>query len=125
MNKIVQYEERPWGRFEVLSSFKEKSDTSETSIVIKKIMVHPSKRFSLQSHEGRNETWIFISGFGEAIVGEKIMALKEGEVIKIPKKTKHRVTNTDATAPLVFVEISTGNFDENDITRYEDDFGRV
>lgn len=126
MNKIISAEEKPWGRYEVLSSFKkQREDGKFEDVVIKKVTINPAKRLSLQSHEGRNEDWFVLSGHGVVLIAEKKLKIKEGSALSVPAKIKHRVTNTDASLPLVFIEIGIGLFDENDIVRYEDDFGRV
>lgn len=72
--------------------------------------------------------WITLSGQGEAFIenleNQKIYnhKLKEGDKVFIPKGTKHRLA---AVSDLKIVEISFGKFDENDVIRYEDDFGRI
>lgn len=121
MSSIISHEERPWGIYEVLSSFRQDA----TDVVIKKIVVNPGKRLSLQSHKGRDESWLFIAGHGEVTVGDEQKVVKNGSVISAPKGTKHRIANTDPIEPLVLVETSVGVFDELDIIRYEDDFGRI
>ena len=124
MTRIVQKglsEVRPWGSYEVLSSTKE----GQTDKVTKKITVQPGKRLSLQSHQGREEAWTFLSGEGEVTIGDETRVVKEGVLVVVPKETKHRISNMKGTEPLVFIEVSTGFFDEDDIVRYDDDFGRV
>lgn len=121
MSSIISHEERPWGNYEVLSSFTQ--DTVD--VVIKKIVVNPGKRLSLQSHRGRDESWLFIAGHGEVTIGDEEKTVQKGSVVSAPKGTKHRIANTDPIEPLVLIETSVGVFDEQDITRYEDDFGRI
>ncbi len=108
---------RPWGYYRVLADQKDHK--------IKKIIVYPHKRLSLQSHKRRSEHWHIVSG--EAIVtlnGDSIH-LKAGESVDIPAGAKHRVENP-AAEELSFVEIQRGDyFGEDDIERYEDDYGRV
>lgn len=109
---------RPWGEFEFL----------EGRIVMKRITVNPGHRLSLQSHAKRDEYWIWESGKG----GYFNMGTDSGysfgperRVRIIPAGTKHRVgCHEDATEPLVFVEFQVGEPDEEDIIRYDDDYGR-
>lgn len=111
---------KPWGSFENLKTDK--------NWHIKIIDVLKGKRLSLQSHKLRDELWITLNGQGEAFVenleSRKIFShkLKVGDKIFIPRRAKHRLATISA---LKIVEISFGKFDENDIERYEDDFGRV
>jgi mannose-1-phosphate guanylyltransferase/mannose-6-phosphate isomerase len=48
-----------------------------------------------------------------------------GKTFEIPQETKHRIINDSDSQDLVFIEVTTGHFDENDIERFEDDFGRA
>lgn len=111
---------RPWGGFENLKTGK--------NWHIKIIDVLKGKRLSLQSHKLRDELWTVLEGQGEALVenleSRKIFShkLKTGDKVFIPKGAKHRLV---AISTLKIAEISFGKFDENDITRYEDDFGRI
>ncbi len=108
---------RPWGFYENL--------TDETNHKVKRITVYPGKRLSLQSHERRTEHWFVIEGTGEVALGERIVTLESGGHVDIPAGEKHRMANS-GSGDLVFIEIQTGSyFGEDDITRYEDDFGRV
>lgn len=118
----VRYEKgakdtRPWGTWEVV-------DAGET-YVVKRIVVDAGQKLSLQSHDHRNEHWVVARGTAEITLGEKVFAAPADTAVFIPVKTKHRVRNP-GTEPLVFIEVQTGEtLDENDITRYEDDYGRV
>ena len=110
-------ENRPWGYYIVLSD--------EADHKVKRIVVNPGKRLSLQSHNRRSEHWHIVSG--EAVVTRdvELIPLSAGESIDIPVKAKHRIENR-GTIDTVFVEIQRGDyFGEDDIVRYEDDFGRV
>jgi mannose-6-phosphate isomerase-like protein (cupin superfamily) len=108
---------RPWGYYEVLSDSEDHK--------VKRIVVSPGKRLSLQQHSHRSEHWMIVKGAGVVTRGSEDIELKSGEAVDIPKGTRHRVLNT-GEEPLVFIEIQTGDyFGENDIERFEDDFGRV
>ena len=107
---------RPWGNFRVIET--------QDAFQIKQLNVFPGSRLSLQSHEFRAEHWFVIQGCARVEVDGRILELIPGESIQIPLQSRHRVTSIGET-PLVFIEIQTGtSFDEDDIIRYEDDYGR-
>ena len=108
---------RPWGYYEVLSNRPDHK--------VKRIVVYPGKRLSLQRHEHRSEHWTIISGSATVTRDAEQITLSPGESIDIPLGAAHRVFNpTDEL--LVFIEVQMGDyFGENDIVRIEDDFGRV
>ena len=109
-------DQRPWGNYTVLHV--------EPSCQVKKLVVHPGKRLSLQSHKFRAEHWFVVSGEGTADLDGAEIRLKAGDSIDIPIGAKHRIACSSAT-DLVFIEVQTGSsFAEDDIVRYEDDFGR-
>lgn len=113
--------ERPWGTYQVLYE--------DDKCKIKRIVVYPGKRLSLQSHKYRDELWKLIQGEGEVILEGYTFSVYSDKLpyshCVILRGLKHRITNTGAEN-LVFIEIQTGeSFDENDIVRYEDDYGRV
>jgi len=91
---------------------------------VKRIEVQPGKRLSLQSHQFRAEHWFIVSGTGTAQVDESIFEIKSEDSIYIPIGVKHRISAGD-NALLTFIEVQTGtSFDERDIVRIQDDFGR-
>jgi mannose-6-phosphate isomerase-like protein (cupin superfamily) len=107
---------RPWGQFTVLH------DGNDCKI--KKIIVHPNKRLSLQSHEHRKELWLVIKGRGRAQLDDDILPIHVSSIIVVEQKQKHRLIN-DSEEDLEIIEIQTGSyFGEDDIIRYEDDFNR-
>lgn len=118
VEKILKpQEERPWGCFATLAY--------SSKYHVKEIRVKPGCMSSLQSHKYRGETWVVIEGSGKAVIGEDTHVLGVNSVCQIQNGDKHRVIN-DGTEDLVFIEIQTGEqFSENDIVRYEDQFGRV
>jgi len=105
---------KPWGKFDQYSH-NEKS-------TVKIITVKKGGILSLQSHKNRKEFWVALEPGLTAVVGKRKVKLKKGETIAIPKGAKHRIT---ASKEARFLEISYGNFDENDIIRYEDIYGRA
>jgi mannose-6-phosphate isomerase-like protein (cupin superfamily) len=113
----MQFEGRPWGNYTVLHS--------EENSQVKKLVVNPGKRISLQSHNFRAEHWFFVSGQGVAELDGEEIEVGPGISIDIPIGSKHRISCSGAE-PLFFIEVQTGSsFAEDDIVRYEDDFGRI
>jgi mannose-6-phosphate isomerase len=113
----MNFEERPWGYYTVL--------LTEETCQVKKLVVNPGKRISLQSHEFRSEHWFIVSGQGIAELDGKLMEVGPGDSIDVPIGSKHRISCGES-GPLIFIEVQTGSsFAEDDIIRYEDDFGRV
>jgi mannose-6-phosphate isomerase len=107
---------RPWGFFENLVD----ADNHK----VKRITVYPGKRLSLQSHDRRAEHWFIVDGNALFTRNDKEIKIKPGQAVDIGRMDKHRIENI-GTKNLVFIEIQTGDyFGEDDITRFEDDFGR-
>jgi mannose-6-phosphate isomerase len=109
--------ERPWGDYSVLHF--------ENFYQVKKLVVKPGNRISLQSHQLRAEHWFILAGQGTAELNGNEVALSPGDSIDIPIGAIHRISCT-GESELVFIEIQTGcSFHEEDITRYADDYGRI
>ena len=109
-------EERPWGSYEVLL------DTVYSKV--KEIIVQPGQRLSYQSHKHREETWTVTHGVLTVVLNDKEHTIYPGESIFIPLGAKHRAWNKTPKS-VHFIEVQTGDyFDEEDITRYEDDYER-
>lgn len=107
----------PWGYYEVLSAASDHK--------VKRIVVEPQNRLSLQRHKLRNEHWFVVAGEGMAMVDGREFPLRAGSVIDIPALTRHRVENY-FSENLVIIEVQTGEFfGEDDIERFEDDYGRT
>ncbi len=108
---------RPWGTYTVLgegSGFK-----------IKRIEVKPGASLSLQMHHHRSEHWVVVSGQAKVINGEREILINTNESTFIPAGHKHRLTNLGAT-PCVMIEVQSGGYvGEDDIVRFEDNYGRV
>jgi len=110
------FEERPWGRFEVIL------DTAYFKS--KKITVWAGHRLSYQSHTKRAEHWVIVKGEAEVTLNDEIIKLKVGEHVHIPLGAKHRIANYGKEA-MEFIEVQTGTyFGEDDIIRYSDEYGR-
>ncbi len=107
---------RPWGWYEGLSS--------GTRFQVKCLMVKPGAQLSLQSHIHRAEHWVVVSGTAEVTVNETVTLLTENQSTYIPVGAKHRLGNP-GKLPALLIEVQSGSYlGEDDIIRYEDDFGR-
>jgi mannose-6-phosphate isomerase-like protein (cupin superfamily) len=114
-NLNIYQEERPWGFF--------RRFTDNTPSTVKIISVRSGERLSLQSHNKRSEFWYVTRGGGFfEINGERIPA-QPGDEVFIEKGTKHRMSAGENG--LEVLEISLGEFDEDDIIRYEDEYNRI
>jgi len=107
-------EKRPWGGFEQFT-------LNEISTV-KILTINPKQKFSLQYHKNRKELWRFLDNPAKVTVGKKTFRVKKGDEIIIPKKTNHRIEAY--SKPVKVLEIAFGKFDEKDIVRIEDKYGR-
>ena len=108
-------EERPWGEF---IKFTENSPST-----VKIITVKPREKTSLQHHRGRDEFWHVISGSGILEIANDRIEAKVGSDHLVVRGTAHRLEGGDVS--LVLLEISTGQFSEDDIVRLEDKYGRA
>tara|TARA_B100000745_G_scaffold275794_1_gene205445 strand:+ start:187 stop:543 length:357 start_codon:yes stop_codon:yes gene_type:complete len=114
-NKII----RPWGWYINIDG------NDYSGYKVKKIGVNPGKRLSLQSHQKRSEHWIIIKGTAKIRVGNDYHILNTNQSIYIPKGTLHRIQNITNNM-LELIEVQVGVYlGEDDIERFEDDFGRV
>ncbi len=120
-NNRAQYREhktvvRPWGAYTVL----EEGDGYK----VKKIMVHPHERLSLQAHAMRAEHWVVIRGTAKATVGGDTRYYEAHQTVDVPVGTTHRLENpTDE--PLEIIEVQSGSYlGEDDIVRFDDAYER-
>lgn len=108
---------RPWGSYTVLEEghhFK-----------MKRIVVKPGERISLQMHHHRSEHWIVVSGTAEVTVGKEDRLIMTNESTFIPAGTTHRLSNP-GVIDLVLIEVQSGAYlGEDDIVRFEDVYGRA
>ncbi len=108
---------RPWGSYTSL----ELGDNYQ----VKRINVNPGARLSLQSHRHRAENWIVISGEALVTVDDQQFIVKAGERAYVPKGARHRMENK-GPEPMALIEVQSGDYlGEDDIERYEDDYGRT
>ncbi|NLI80301.1 MAG: glycosyltransferase [Deltaproteobacteria bacterium] len=108
---------RPWGFYRTLCD--------EPHQKVKKIVVYPGQRLSLQRHRYRDEHWFLVQGLAVVTRNSEEIRLKAGQSTDIPRGTWHRVMNP-GSEELIFIEVQTGDyFGEEDIERIEDDYGRA
>ena len=108
---------RPWGSYTILES--------SAGHKIKNIMVLPEKTLSLQMHHHRSEHWVVVKGMAYVQVNEKKMFLRQGESTFIRSGEKHRLSNMGIIL-LEIIEVQLGEcVDENDIVRFDDEYGRM
>lgn len=113
-SNIVQ---RPWGFYKVISS--------SFGYLVKEIHVVPGKKISLQKHKYRAEHWVVVSGKAKITRNEEVIFLEKNQSTYIPQGVIHRLENTEKT-PLIIIEVQSGNYiGEDDITRLEDEYGRI
>ncbi len=114
--QIGDTDQRPWGTWLVL-------DIMPTAVV-KKLIVAPGKRISLQRHRHRSERWIVVEGVATVQKEDEQFTLHPGQCAFLPQMCKHRLSNETDT-PATLIEIQYGQFlSEDDIERFNDDYGR-
>lgn len=108
---------RPWGHYKVLE---EEKDTFK----IKRITVNQGKRLSYQLHHHRGEHWIVVRGMAKVTVDGEEKFVRSGESIFFREGQKHRLENPGKT-PLEIIEVQMGQYlEEDDIVRFDDEYGR-
>ncbi len=114
---MIAREERPWGWFETLYE--------EAGLKVKRILVRPGQRLSLQSHARRLENWTVIAGRAVVTVGDSLVKLDTNQAVHVPLAARHRIENPGLD-DLVFIEVQQGSYlGEDDIVRYQDDYRRA
>jgi mannose-6-phosphate isomerase-like protein (cupin superfamily) len=112
---VSQFVERPWGGYQIIYQ--------DFGVVVKILTVNPGKRLSLQKHAFRAETWHAATEGMLAVIGEETYEMEIGKSVAVDVGMVHRLINYSNEVGRV-VEVITGNYDEEDIVRLEDDFGR-
>ena len=108
---------RPWGSYTILEE--------GPYYKIKRIVVKPGQKLSMQMHYHRSEHWVVIAGTANITNGDQEIFLEENESTYIPKTNRHRLENP-GRIPLQIIEIQTGAYlEEDDIVRFGDIYGRV
>ena len=108
---------RPWGAYEGI-------DAGE-GFQVKRITVNPGSTLSLQMHYHRAEHWIVVQGTALVTRGDEVVTLSENQSTYIPVGVKHRLANP-GMIPLELIEVQSGSYlGEDDIVRFDDQYGRV
>ncbi|KKB64811.1 hypothetical protein WM40_04980 [Robbsia andropogonis] len=108
---------RPWGYYDSIDM--------GGRFQVKRIVVNPGAKLSLQMHYHRAEHWIVVSGTAEVTCGDNVMLLSENQSTYIPLGYKHRLANP-GRVPLEIIEVQSGSYlGEDDIVRFDDTYGRA
>jgi mannose-1-phosphate guanylyltransferase len=117
IHKVHREVHRPWGFYIVLED--------EPCFKVKKITVKPNGKLSLQSHQHRAEHWVVVKGEATIMNDGKEIKLKENQSTYIEKGHKHQLMNL-TQEPLEIIEVQSGTYlSEDDIERFQDNYGRV
>src|ERR1700691_1193447 len=99
--------DRPWGSFFILE------DRPYTKV--KRLLVNPGHRLSLQSHQHRDEHWVVVRGLAKVTLDDQTRELRYGEHIFVKRGVRHRIA-CSGTEPVELIEVQTGeSFPEEDI----------
>jgi mannose-6-phosphate isomerase len=108
--------DKPWGKFEQY--------VHNVPCTVKIITVNPGGMLSLQYHHHRDELWVVLDPGARVEIGDKVLHPEPEEKLFIPRGTVHRLS-CDGERPARILEVSFGEFDEDDIVRLEDVYGRI
>ncbi|HEM8997991.1 mannose-1-phosphate guanylyltransferase/mannose-6-phosphate isomerase [Burkholderia sp. 9775_39] len=115
--KVHRTVHRPWGTYTVLEE--------GPRFKIKRIVVKPGASLSLQMHHHRSEHWVVVSGMAKVVNGDREFLVAIDESTYIPAGHKHRLENP-GIVDLVMIEVQSGEYlGEDDIVRFEDNYGRT
>jgi mannose-1-phosphate guanylyltransferase/mannose-6-phosphate isomerase len=110
--------EKPWGAFDQYAL--------NTACTVKILTCSPGEKLSLQKHAGRDELWVALDDGAIVELDGQALRPQKGQEIWLPKGSVHRLScGGSAPAPSRVLEISFGHFDEDDIERIEDTYGRA
>lgn len=112
---MLDSDDRPWGRWEEY--------LNEPGYRVKRILVKPDQRLSLQKHEQREEHWVVVAGTGVFHLDGEDTTITVGDAVFIPLQGVHRISNPGEEM-LIIIETQLGVCLEDDIIRLEDDYGR-
>ena len=116
LTEIHQTVFRPWGSYTVLEE--------RANFKIKRIVVNPGAKLSLQMHHHRSEHWVVVSGVATISNNGIEFILQENQSTYIQQTHQHRLAN-HGTAPLSIIEVQCGDYvGEDDIVRFDDTYGR-
>lgn len=106
--------QRPWGIF--------RQYAHNEAVTVSLMWVNPGQRLSLQAHQERSELWVVLDEGAVVQVGDQVLYPKPGDEIWIPAATPHRLGSLGPTVRVL--EVAFGDWQQRDISRYEDDFNR-
>ena len=112
----LKHVKKPWGSFDQY--------TLNERSTVKILTINSGASTSLESHKHRKEFWVTLDKGIRVQIGKRRISLRKGSNIIVKKGTRHRLQCQGRVAARI-LEISFGEFSENDIVRYEDDYGRV
>jgi mannose-6-phosphate isomerase len=108
---------KPWGCFCTLEE--------GPGYKIKRLMVEPGHRLSLQKHRRRAEHWVVVSGTATVVCDDRRLTVRERQCVVIPQQAWHRIENR-SRKPVIIIEVQHGSYlGEDDIVRRQDDYGRI
>jgi mannose-6-phosphate isomerase len=105
---------RPWGN--------QAQFVNNGRATVSLMTVDPGQRLSLQSHTGRAELWVVLDEGAAVQIGDEVQHTHAGDRVWIPSGAKHRLSSTGPTVRVL--EIAFGDWQQSDITRYDDDYNR-
>ncbi|HEY5338050.1 MAG TPA: cupin domain-containing protein [Rhizomicrobium sp.] len=109
--------QRPWGTYQAIGS--------GANYQVKRIIVNPGGRLSLQMHHKRAEHWTVVEGVARVTCDERVFDLHTNESTFIPLGARHRLENL-GEEPVCLIEVQSGSYlGEDDIVRFEDIYGRA
>jgi mannose-6-phosphate isomerase-like protein (cupin superfamily) len=116
-SRPIEEEQRPWGSFHTLEE--------GPGYKVKRLVILPGQRLSLQKHRHRAEHWVVVAGTATVTNGPRVLRLARRACTVIPRQAWHRIENRGRT-PVVVIEVQHGAYlGEDDIIRKQDDYGRV
>jgi len=115
--RSIPFEPRPWGGFSTLEE--------GPGYKVKRLVVEPGQRFSLQKHRHRAEHWVVVAGSPRVLINGRARRLKPRDSVTVPRGAWHRAENP-GRVPVVIIEVQHGSYlGEDDIVRRQDDYGRT
>jgi mannose-6-phosphate isomerase len=116
-SRPIESEQRPWGSFHTLEE--------GPGYKVKRLVVLPGQRLSLQKHRHRAEHWTVVAGTATVVRGEERLRVRLRQCVVIPRGAWHRIENR-GRSPVVVIEVQHGAYlGEDDIVRKQDDYGRL
>ncbi len=116
-SRPIEHVEKPWGSFSTLEE--------GGGYKVKRLVIQPGQRLSLQKHRQRAEHWVVVAGTATVVNGTRTLRLPRRACTVIPRQAWHRIENR-GRVPAVVIEVQHGVYlGEDDIVRKQDDYGRL